>query len=139
MSDYPYTGCALLYSMLHLNGYPLSVEDLKAFRQWDSKTPGHPEYRHTVGVEATTGPLGQGISTAVGMAMAQVHQAAVYNRPGFPLFSNYTYVFCGDGCLQEGVSSEACSLAGHHKLGQLIVIYDDNQVSLSWRYTSMAF
>eukprot|EP00474_Spongospora_subterranea_P008456 CRZ08914.1 hypothetical protein [Spongospora subterranea] len=131
-------GCALLYSMLHLLGYNITVDDLKEFRQWESKTPGHPEYRHTHGVDCTTGPLGQGISTAVGMAMAQVHQAAVYNRPEFELFNNFTYVFCGDGCLQEGVSSEACSFAGHQKLGRLIVIYDDNKITIDGD-TSLSF
>jgi transketolase len=123
-------GCALLYSMLHLCGYAVSMDDLKRFRQLGSITPGHPEVHVTPGVEATTGPLGQGISNAVGMAMAEHHLRAVFNREGFPLFDNYTYVFCGDGCLQEGVSHEACSLAGHLGLSKLIVIYDDNSVTI---------
>lgn len=123
-------GCALLYSMLHLTGYALTLDDLKAFRVLGSKTPGHPEYGHTVGVEATTGPLGQGLSNAVGLAWAESHLAATYNKPNFPVFDHYTYVFCGDGCLQEGITSEASSLAGHLGLGKLIVIYDDNHVSI---------
>lgn len=122
--------CALLYSMLHLSGYNLSLDDLKAFRQVDSMTPGHPESHLTPGVEVTTGPLGQGISNAVGLAMAQSHLAATFNKPGFDIFDNYTYVICGDGCLQEGVSSEACSLAGHLGLGRLIVLWDDNKITI---------
>lgn len=123
-------GSALLYSLLHVFGYDVSLTDLKQFRQWGSKTPGHPEVGHTPGVEATTGPLGQGIATAVGMAMAEKHLAAVYNRPKFPIVDHYTYVLCSDGDLMEGISSEACSLAGHLKLGKLIVLYDSNQISL---------
>ncbi|WP_044642257.1 transketolase [Risungbinella massiliensis] len=123
-------GSALLYSLLHLFGYDLSIEDLKQFRQWDSKTPGHPEYGHTVGVEATTGPLGQGISNAVGMAMAETHLAATYNRDGYPIMDHFTYVLCSDGDLMEGVSAEAASLAGHLKLGKLICLYDSNDISL---------
>ena len=111
--------CALLYSMLHLTGYDLSMDDLKSFRQLHSKTPGHPENFKTPGVEVSTGPLGQGISNAVGMAIAERHLAATFNKDGFNLVDHYTYVICGDGCLQEGVSSEACSLAGHLGLGQL--------------------
>lgn len=123
-------GSILLYSLLHLSGYGLSIDDLKSFRQWDSKTPGHPEYGHTLGVDATTGPLGQGIASAVGMAMAEVHLAAKYNRESFDIIDHYTYAVCGDGDLMEGVSSEASSLAGHLGLGKLIVLYDSNDISL---------
>jgi transketolase len=123
-------GSALLYSMLHLSGYNLSMDDLKQFRQWGSKTPGHPEYRHTEGVEATTGPLGQGIAMAVGMAMAERHTASVYNKDNYELVNHYTYSICGDGDLMEGVSAEAASLAGHLKLGRLVVLYDSNDISL---------
>lgn len=131
-------GSALLYSMLHLSGYQLSLEDLQNFRQWDSLTPGHPEVNHTDGVEATTGPLGQGITMAVGMAMAETHLAATYNQENFPIVDHYTYALCGDGDLMEGVSQEACSLAGHLKLGKLIVLYDSNDISLDGP-TSKAF
>ncbi|CAJ1001651.1 MULTISPECIES: transketolase [Bacillales] len=123
-------GSMLLYAMLHLMKYDVSLEDIHNFRQWGSKTPGHPEYGHTPGVDATTGPLGQGIAMAVGMAMAEKHLAAVYNRDGFDIVDHYTYVICGDGDLMEGVSSEASSLAGHLKLGKLIVLYDSNDISL---------
>lgn len=123
-------GCALLYSMLHLTGYDLSIEDLKQFRQLNSKTPGHPENVITPGVEVSTGPLGQGISNAVGLALAEKHLAATYNREGFNIIDHFTYVICGDGCLQEGISSEACSLAGHLGLGKLIVCYDDNSITI---------
>ncbi|MEH7386326.1 transketolase, partial [Bacillus sp. JJ1521] len=123
-------GSALLYSMLHLSGYDLSIDDLKQFRQWGSKTPGHPEYGHTAGVDATTGPLGQGIAMAVGMAMAERHLAGVYNKDSFEIVNHYTYAICGDGDLMEGVSGEASSLAGHLKLGRLIVLYDSNDISL---------
>ncbi len=123
-------GSALLYSMLHLAGYNVTIEDLKQFRQWGSKTPGHPEYKHTEGVEATTGPLGQGIAMAVGMAMAERHLASVYNQENFDLVNHYTYSICGDGDLMEGVSAEASSLAGHLKLGRLVVLYDSNDISL---------
>ncbi|TCS94913.1 transketolase [Hazenella coriacea] len=123
-------GSALLYSLLHLFGYDLSLEDLKNFRQWQSLTPGHPEFKHTVGVEATTGPLGQGISNGVGMAMAEAHLAATYNREGFPVIDHHTYVLCSDGDLMEGVSAEASSLAGHLRLGKLIALYDSNDISL---------
>jgi transketolase len=123
-------GSMLLYAMLHLMKYDISLEDIHNFRQWGSKTPGHPEYGHTPGVDATTGPLGQGIAMAVGMAMAEKHLAAVYNRDGFDIVDHYTYVICGDGDLMEGVSSEASSLAGHLKLGKLIVLYDSNDISL---------
>jgi transketolase len=123
-------GSALLYSLLHLSGYDLSLDDLKEFRQWGSKTPGHPEYRHTAGVEATTGPLGQGIAMGVGMAMAERHLAEVYNKDNYPIVDHYTYSLCGDGDLMEGVSAEAASLAGHLKLGRLVVLYDSNDISL---------
>ncbi|WP_312473074.1 transketolase [Neobacillus sp.] len=123
-------GSALLYSMLHLSGYNLSMDDLKQFRQWGSKTPGHPEYGHTEGVEATTGPLGQGIAMAVGMAMAERHVASVYNKDNYELVNHFTYSVCGDGDLMEGVSAEAASLAGHLKLGRLVVLYDSNDISL---------
>lgn len=123
-------GSALLYSMLHLSGYNLSIEDLKQFRQWGSKTPGHPEYKHTEGVEATTGPLGQGIAMGVGMAMAERHLASVYNQENFDVINHYTYAICGDGDLMEGVSAEAASLAGHLKLGRLVLLYDSNDISL---------
>lgn len=118
-------GSMLLYSLLHLFGYGLTLDDLKQFRQLDSKTPGHPEYGHTVGVETTTGPLGQGLATAVGMAMAEAHLGAVYNEENFPVVDHHTFVICGDGDLMEGVSGEASSLAGHLKLGKLIVQHHD--------------
>ncbi|WP_214780584.1 transketolase [Exiguobacterium sp. s22] len=123
-------GSMLLYSLLHLFNYDVTMEDLKNFRQFGSRTPGHPEYRHTAGVEATTGPLGQGVAMAVGMAMAERHLAATYNKDGFPIVDHYTYSLCGDGDLMEGVSGEAASLAGHLKLGRLIVLYDSNDISL---------
>lgn len=123
-------GSALLYSLLHLSGYNLTMDDLKQFRQWGSKTPGHPEYGHTEGVEATTGPLGQGIAMAVGMAMAERHLASVYNKDQYELVNHFTYSICGDGDLMEGVSAEAASLAGHLKLGRLVVLYDSNDISL---------
>jgi len=122
--------CALLYSMLHLTGYELTIDDLKAFRQMHSKTPGHPENEHTVGVEVATGPLGQGLTNAVGMALGQAHAAATFNREGFNVVEHNTFVICGDGCLQEGVTSEASSLAGHLGLGSLIVLYDDNNITI---------
>ena len=121
---------ALLYSTLFLSGYNVTLDDLKSFRQWHSKTPGHPEYGDTDGVEATTGPLGQGIAMAVGMAMAEKHLAAVYNRPGFEVVDHYTYALLGDGDLMEGVSHEASALAGTLGLGKLIFLYDDNLISL---------
>ncbi|EYB68958.1 transketolase [Deinococcus phoenicis] len=120
----------LIYSLLHLTGYDMPLEDLKNFRQWGSKTPGHPEFFHTKGLDATTGPLGQGAAMTVGMAMAEHHLAAQYNREGFPVFDNYVYSILGDGDLQEGVNHEAASLAGHLKLGKLIWLHDDNQVQL---------
>jgi transketolase len=120
----------LLYSMLYLTGYDVSLEDIKNFRQWGSKTPGHPEYGHTPGVETTTGPLGQGVANAVGMAMAERHLAARFNRPGHEVIDHYTYVMCGDGDMMEGVVSEAASLSGHLGLGRLICIYDDNKISI---------
>ncbi len=123
-------GSMLLYSLLHLGGYGLPMEEIKNFRQWNSKTPGHPEYGHTAGVEATTGPLGQGIGMAVGMAMAEAHLAATYNKEGHDVIDHYTYALCGDGDLMEGVAAEAISLAGHLKLDKLIVLYDSNDISL---------
>ena len=123
-------GSMLLYSLLHLGGYGLPMEEIKNFRQWGSLTPGHPEYKHTVGVEATTGPLGQGIGMAVGMSMAEKHLAATYNKPNFDIVDHYTYALCGDGDLMEGVAAEAISLAGHLKLDKLIVLYDSNDISL---------
>ncbi len=123
-------GSMLLYSVLHLTGYPLTLEDLKAFRQLGSRTPGHPEYDLPLGIETTTGPLGQGLANAVGMAFAEKLLALRFNRPGFPVVDHYTYAFCGDGCLMEGVSHEACSLAGTLALGKLIVFYDDNGISI---------
>jgi len=123
-------GSMLLYALLHLSGYELSLDDLRAFRQWESKTPGHPEYGLTPGVETTTGPLGQGFGIAVGMAMAERWLAERFNRPGFPIVDHYTYVLCSDGDLMEGISHEAASLAGHLRLGKLIALYDSNLVSL---------
>ena len=123
-------GSMLQYALLHLTGYDLTIEDLKSFRQWHSKTPGHPEVDVTPGVETTTGPLGQGIGNAVGMALAERMLAAEFNRPGFDVVNNYTYCFLGDGCLMEGISHEVCSLAGTWKLNKLIVIYDDNGISI---------
>ena len=114
-------GSMLLYAMLFLTGYELSLNEIKNFRQWGSHTPGHPEYGDTPGVEATTGPLGQGISNAVGMAIAEAHLAAIFNKPEMPVIDHYTYVLATDGDLMEGISSEASSLAGHLKLGKLIV------------------
>jgi transketolase len=123
-------GSMLLYSLLHLFGYGLSVEDLMEFRQYGSKTPGHPEYGHTAGVEITTGPLGQGIASAVGMAMAEAHLAAKFNKPGYEVVDHYTYSLSGDGCMMEGVAAEAASLAGTLGLGKLVVLYDSNNISI---------
>jgi transketolase len=123
-------GSMLMYSLLHLFGYGLTVDDLKQFRQLGSKTPGHPEYMHTIGVETTTGPLGQGISNAVGFAIAEAHLAAKFNRDGLNVVDHYTYALVGDGCLMEGISGEASSLAGTLQLGKLIVLYDDNDISI---------
>lgn len=128
----------LLYSLLYLSGYELSLEDLKNFRQWDSPTPGHPEYGLTPGVETTTGPLGQGLANAVGMAMAEARLAAVYNRPGHDIVDHHTWVICSDGDLMEGVASEAASLAGHLRLGKLIGFWDDNSITIEGS-TDLAF
>jgi transketolase len=124
-------GSALLYSLLHVTGYDLSLDDIKQFRQWDSKTPGHPEREHTKGVEVTTGPLGQGLANAVGMAIGEAHLAARYNKPDHIIIDHHTWAIVSDGDLMEGVASEAASLAGHLKLGKLICLYDDNYVTLA--------
>lgn len=131
-------GSMLLYSLLHLTGYDLSLDELKRFRQWGSKTPGHPERGHTVGVEVATGPLGQGISNAVGLAMAEAWFAARFNKPGQTIVDHYTYGICGDGDLMEGVAQEAVSLAGHLRLGKLIFLYDNNHISLAGQ-TSLCY
>lgn len=123
-------GSALLYSLLHLTGYQVTLDDVKGFRKLNSRTPGHPEFGHTDGVDATTGPLGQGIANAVGMAMAEAHLASKFNKDGFPVVDHYTYALVGDGCLMEGISYEAMSMAGHMKLDKLIVLYDSNDISL---------
>lgn len=130
--------CALQYCMLHLTGYDVKMDDLKSFRQLHSKTPGHPENFQTPGIEVTTGPLGQGIANAVGLAMGAKHAAAKFNEPNFAIVDNTIFVFCGDGCLQEGVSSEASSLAGHLKLDNLVVIYDDNKITIDG-HTELSF
>lgn len=129
---------SLLYSLLHLYGYGLTIEDMQQFRQYGSLTPGHPEYGHTVGVEATTGPLGQGFAMAVGMAMAEAHMAAIFNKEGFNVVDNYTYVLMGDGCMMEGASYEAASLAGTQKLNKLIAVYDSNRITIEGS-TDIAF
>ena len=131
-------GSMLLYALLHLTGYGLSLEEIQNFRQWGSKTAGHPEYGHAAGIETTTGPLGQGVANAVGMAMAEEFVAAAFNRPGYDIFDHYTYVIAGDGDLMEGVASEAASLAGHLALGKLIVLYDSNKISIEGS-TTLAF
>src|SRR3989442_1503046 len=131
-------GSMLLYALLHLTGYDLTLDDIRSFRQWNSRTPGHPEHRLTPGVEATTGPLGQGISNAAGMAIAEAHLAARFNLPGHDVVDHHTYVLASDGDLMEGVASEACSLAGHLRLGKLIVLYDSNRISLAGS-TSLTF
>ncbi len=131
-------GSMLLYSLLHLFGYDLTIEDIRQFRQWGSRTPGHPEYGHTPGVETTTGPLGQGLANGVGMAVAEAHLAAVFNRPGHPVVDHRTYVLAGDGCMMEGISSEAASLAGTLGLGKLTVLYDSNRISIEGS-TDLAF
>ncbi len=131
-------GSMLLYSLLHLTGYDLPLDELKRFRQWGSKTPGHPERGHTVGVEVATGPLGQGFGNGVGMAIAEAWLAATYNRPGHKIVDHYTYAICGDGDLMEGITQEAASLAGHLRLGKLIYLYDQNHISLAGA-TNMCF
>ena len=131
-------GSSLLYSLLHMFGYGLSLDDLKSFRQFGSLTPGHPEYKHTTGVESTTGPLGAGVSTAVGMAMAEAHLAAKFNKDGYPIVDHYTYALTGDGCLMEGVAYEALSLAGTLKLDKFIVLYDSNKITIEGD-TDLAF
>src|SRR5918995_1914498 len=131
-------GSMLLYSMLHLTGYDLPLDQIKQFRQWGSRTPGHPERGHTPGVETTTGPLGQGFGNGVGMAIAEAHLAARYNRPGFDIVNHFTYAIVSDGDLMEGVAAEAASLAGHLKLGKLIYLYDNNKVTIEG-FTSLAF
>src|SRR6059058_2502602 len=131
-------GCMLLYSLLYLTGYDLSLDEIKNFRQWDSITPGHPEYGLAPGVEITTGPLGQGFANGVGMAMGAAHLAAKFNNKDFSLIDHYVYAIVSDGDLMEGVASEAASLAGHLKLGKLIYLYDDNHVTIEG-FTSLAF
>src|SRR3954452_13608261 len=121
----------LVYSVLYLTGYDLTLEDIKQFRQWESKTPGHPEYRLTPGVETSTGPLGQGFANAIGMAIGEAYLGELFNRPGYPIVDHHIYGICSDGDLQEGVDSEAASLAGHLQLGKLIFLYDSNKVQLS--------
>src|SRR6056297_396913 len=131
-------GSMLLYSLLHLSGYDLPLKELKNFRQVGSKTPGHPEYGHTVGIETTTGPLGQGVANGVGMAIAERMMAGRFNTKDHTIVDNYTYVLAGDGCLMEGISSEASSLAGHLGLGKLIMFYDSNKISIEGS-TELAF
>lgn len=131
-------GSALLYSLLHLYGYGLELKELKNFRQLNSETPGHPEYGHTIGVETTTGPLGQGFANGVGMAMAEKHLGAIFNKPGFNIINHYTYVIAGDGCMMEGITNEAASLAGTLNLSKLIVLYDSNDITIEGK-TDLAF
>ena len=132
-------GCMLLYALLHLTGYEsVTIDDIKQFRQWGSRTPGHPETFETAGVEVTAGPLGAGISNAVGLAISEAHLAAKFNKSDAKLVDHFTYVIMGDGCNQEGIASEACSLAGHLKLGKLIALYDDNQITIDGR-TDVSF
>ena len=131
-------GSTLLYSLLHFYGYGLTLDDMKQFRQDGSLTPGHPEYGHTGGVEATTGPLGAGMGMAVGMAMAEAHLAAVFNKPGYEIVDHYTFALGGDGCMMEGISSEAFSLAGTLGLSKLIILYDSNNISIEGN-TDIAF
>ncbi len=131
-------GSMLLYTLLHLAGYKITLDDLKQFRQWDSVTPGHPEHDLDHGIETTTGPLGQGLSNAVGMAMAYERMAATFNKPGYELFKHYIYAVCGDGDMMEGISHESCALAGHLGLGNIILLYDDNQISIEG-CTSLAY
>ncbi|MGI0151810.1 MAG: transketolase, partial [Thermoplasmata archaeon] len=132
-------GSALLYAMLHLTGYDLPISELQRFRQWGSRTPGHPEHGLTPGVEATTGPLGQGFAMGVGFALAERYLASRFNRPGHEIVDHWTYAICSDGDLMEGIASEAASLAGHLQVGKLLYLYDDNRVSLegptSWSFT----
>ena len=135
----PGHGCMLQYSVLHLLGYDdVTMDDLKSFRQWGSKSPGHPENFETRGIEVTTGPLGMGLSNAVGLAAAECHLASVYNRPGHEVIDHYTYTIAGDGCFQEGISHESCPYAGHLKLGKLIAFYDDNNITIDGE-TSLSF
>merc|ERR1711933_435723 len=132
-------GCMLQYALLHLTGYSsVSMDDIKQFRMWGSKTPGHPENFETAGIEVTTGPLGMGIANAVGLAAAEAHMAAVYNKPGLPLVDHYTYCIMGDGCMQEGISHESCAYAGHLGLGKLIAFYDDNNITIDG-HTELSF
>ena len=131
-------GSMLLYSLLHLTGYDLSLDEIKNFRQWGSKTAGHPEYNQAPGIETTTGPLGQGFATGVGMAMAEAHLAARYNRPGHEIVNHFTYGIVSDGDMMEGISHEAASLAGHLRLGKLIYLYYDNRISIEGK-TDLAF
>jgi len=130
--------CMLQYSLLHLVGYDLGLDDLKQFRQWGSRTPGHPERGHTPGIEITTGPLGQGLGNAVGMAMAERFLAERFNRPGYEIVDHRVYAICSDGDLMEGVSQEAASIAGHFGLGELVVCYDDNHITIDGT-TSISF
>ena len=129
-------GSMLLYSLLHLFCYDVSKEDLMNFRQLGSKTPGHPEYGKTDGVETSTGPLGQGLGNAVGFAVAEAHLAAMFNKPDYPVVDHFTYVLCGDGCLEEGMGYEACSFAGTQKLGKLILLYDKNDITIEGKISS---